>query len=176
MFTKTDDLVKTVADREVQLLQEFAVRREAWDAVHALPPVPEAPLLTSTSSVAEYMRKRLQQLAPVMLERRIRTAILDPGAKGDEAAREVLNRAGFTERPEGRVEFNGPVLIANMQPGQLPWHTKKGDEHGLQDPAGGDRSLPEAPTLERAGAPAAEDAEPRARRADHSRSHTDRSR
>jgi len=93
---------------ETSKIVEMRDRMRAWNEAHPLPTVPAAP---KTKSIAEYMRRRLEQAAPLALERRIRTALLDPGHQGEVAARELLNRSGYTERPEAHYEFNGPVLI-----------------------------------------------------------------
>lgn len=93
---------------ETAKLVEMKDRMAAWNAVHPLPEVLAPP---KTNSVREYMEKRLEQSAPLALERRIRIALLDPGHQGEAAARELLNRSGFSERPETRAEFSGPVFI-----------------------------------------------------------------
>lgn len=80
----------------------------AWNEAHPLPEVPQPP---KTNSIGEYMKKRLEQIAPLALERRVRIAMLDPGHQGEVAARELLNRSGYTERPEFQQTFNGPVFI-----------------------------------------------------------------
>lgn len=89
---------------------------QAWNEAH---PVPELPPPPKTSSVREYMEKRMEQVAPLALERRIRKLVLDPGHQGEVAAREMLNRGGYGERPEVRQTFQGPVLIVNVTADQM---------------------------------------------------------
>lgn len=93
---------------ETAKLSEMKDRMNAWNEAHPIPEVPPPP---KTNSIREYMTKRMEQIAPLALERRIRVALLDPGHQGEVAARELLNRGGFTERPEVHTTFSGPVFI-----------------------------------------------------------------
>lgn len=95
------------AEETAELL-ERRDRMRAWNDAHALPSLPAPP---KSETMAAYIEKRLEQAAPIALERRIRRMMLDPGHEGEAAARELLNRGGFTERPEMKLSFNGPVLI-----------------------------------------------------------------
>lgn len=64
-----------------------------------------------------HVLKRLEQVAPAMLEARIKAA-----QSGDAAAQDaLLDRAGFTRKPEGGVDFNGPVLVLQPEQLKLPW-------------------------------------------------------
>lgn len=101
---------------ETMELKDRAERMRAWNDAHPLPELPKPPKLTS---VREYMEKRIEQSMPLALERRIRVATLDPGHAGELAARELLNRGGFGERPEIRQQFNGPVLLVNVTAEQM---------------------------------------------------------
>lgn len=105
------------ASRTTSLLDEASAQLQALDEAW---PVPEVPRVTSVQAklpAKEFMRQRLENVAPAMLERRIRVAALDPGAAGKEAQQELLDRAGYTRNPEPSLEFNGPVLI--MAPREL---------------------------------------------------------
>lgn len=108
---------------QVSLMAELNARKAAWDALHPLPRVAE-PEVSPTHP--EYVQRRLKQVKPLALERRIRRAIHDPGKDGEEAASELLDRAGHTRKPEGDINFNGPVVVVNMPPSKLPWTTGKG--------------------------------------------------
>lgn len=64
-----------------------------------------------------HVLKRLDSVAPAMLEARIAAAV-----KGDAAAQDaLLDRAGFTRKPEGNVDFSGPVLVLRPEQLNLPW-------------------------------------------------------
>ena len=109
-------------DVEAALLAELTERKQAWDALHPLPRVEEPEVAPNHP---DYIQRRLKQVKPLALERRIRRAIHDPGKEGEEAASELLDRAGHTRKPEGDINFNGPVVVVNMPPSKLPWTTKE---------------------------------------------------
>lgn len=106
---------------ETMELKDRAEKMRAWHDAHPLPKLPPPPKMTS---VREYVEKRIEQSLPLAVERRIRVATLVPGHEGENAARELLNRGGFGERPEIRNQFNGPVLIigtADQMKAQSPY-------------------------------------------------------
>lgn len=116
-------LVPAEKDLREELLAELTLRKEAWDTLHPLPRVEEPEV---GPNHPEYIQRRLKQVKPLALERRIRRAIYDPGKEGEEAAAELLDRAGHTRKPDGDINFNGPVVVVNMPPSKLPWTTGKG--------------------------------------------------
>lgn len=113
---KADHAEALAYAEETMELTEMKDRMRAWNEAH---PVPELPPPAKTSSIREYMEKRLEQVAPLALERRIRKAVLDPGHAGEQAARELLNRGGYSERPELKANYQGPVLIVNISAEQM---------------------------------------------------------
>lgn len=115
----------TAYAEETAVLVEQEDRMAAWNKAHPLPPMPVAAAVSKKLSVREYMKQRLEEVAPYMLERRIRMAALMPDSRGEKAAMELLDRAGFTRRPEAEVRYEGPVLIMNMQRENLPWEAQK---------------------------------------------------
>lgn len=94
----------------------------AWQEVHPLPMLPSADNVMLNLDPRAYIKKRLEQIAPLALERRIRTVLHDPTTKGDRAAEELLDRAGFTRKPPPDQGQRQPVVIVNMKAGDpLPW-------------------------------------------------------
>lgn len=111
----------TKEDLQTSLMAELTARKQVWDTLHPLPRVEEPEV---AAHHPDYIARRLKQVKPMALERRIRRAIHDPGKDGEEAASELLDRAGHTRKPDGDINFNGPVVVVNMPPSKLPWTTR----------------------------------------------------
>lgn len=110
------------SDETSEEIHQMRAAMRAWQEAHPLPQVPTADNDLLTTDPRAYMRKRLEQIAPVALERRIRTVLMDPTGKGDKAAEELLDRAGFTRKPPPDQGQRQPVVIVNMKAGDpLPW-------------------------------------------------------
>lgn len=105
---------------ETESLLDQRGRMAAWDAIHPLPKITAPPELKAGESVHKYLRARAQQAAPLALERIIRRALLQPGASGDAAADNILDRVGFSRKSEPSIENNGPVFIVNFDPSRVP--------------------------------------------------------
>lgn len=105
---------------ETESLLEQKGRMAAWDAVHPLPKITAPPEIKPGESVHRYLRARAAQAAPLALERVIRRALLQPGAGGDAAADNILDRVGFSRKSEPTIENNGPVFIVNFDPSRVP--------------------------------------------------------
>lgn len=98
---------------ETQRLREMKDRMRAWNDAHALPALPPPP---KSSSVHEYTKKRLDQVAPLLLEMKIRKALLDPSEAGLRQADDMLDRQGTTRNPQTANVSTGPVYIINFDP------------------------------------------------------------
>ena len=108
----------THAEVAVAVLAELTSMKQAWDALHPLPQLAEPEVRPIHP---DYVKKRLKQVESIALERRIRRVIHDPGLEGEAAAAELLDRAGYTRKPEADINFNGPVLVVGHPIGELPW-------------------------------------------------------
>ena len=112
---KAPDLQElTVYAEQTNLIREAQERTRALDEAFPIGTIPAAPDLKKMGP-KEYMRQRLESIAPLALERRIRKMVIDPDGGGDTAASELLDRAGFTRNPDGAIDFGGPVLILRQR-------------------------------------------------------------
>lgn len=89
-------------------------------AIHPLPEVPPPPDLKKLGP-KEYVKQRLQDVAPLALERKILAMRFDPGPKGDAAAEDILDRAGYGRKPEVKEHPRSPVQISLSVGQQLPY-------------------------------------------------------
>lgn len=99
---------------ETMRLREARDRMRAWNEAHALPQLPPPPKRMGT--VQQYLKERMDQVAPLMLEMKIRKAMLDPSEGGLRQADDLLDRQGTTRNPGQTAATGGPVLILNFNP------------------------------------------------------------
>jgi hypothetical protein len=94
--------------KEALVLMRLVGIKQAREALHPMPKVPAAPTGVSQK---EYVKQRLEDIAPYLLERKIFTALFNPGDAGDEAAAELLERAGFPRKTDPAPDYRGPVIF-----------------------------------------------------------------
>ena len=95
---------------------------EARQAIHPMPDLPPPPDLRTVGPRA-YVQQRLEDVAPLALERKIYLARFHPGLVGDQAAEELLDRSGHGRRQEGQPDLRGPVVFVNIG-GALPYEAQ----------------------------------------------------
>ena len=106
-----EEAEKTRAQTEEALsLMKLVGIRGAREALHPTPEIPARPDLKQVGG-KEYVKQRLADIAPAMLERKIFTALYNPGAAGDSAAEELLDRAGFPRKADANARGSGPVMF-----------------------------------------------------------------
>jgi hypothetical protein len=86
-------------------------RKAAWDAAHAMPDPAGLPAIDSKLQPKEWVAERLKQIAPYALELKIRSLIFDGNLA---AAEDLLDRAGFTRRPDISPQAQSPVIFVTL--------------------------------------------------------------
>ena len=115
--------VSEQAAESLQWLRATA-RKAARDALVPPPPLPASPPpRPGAQGARQWVEQRLAELAPHAV-RELEMGLLFGGlTQRQEAAKEVLDRAGHSKnRPPSQI-FNGPVLIVNQ--GATPWDKQR---------------------------------------------------
>lgn len=102
-------LAEARAEEAVEVMRMIGIQA-ARQAIHPLPELPEAPSLKDLGP-RDYVKQRLQDIAPLALERQVFDMLYNPTSRGREAAEELLDRAGYPRKPEQTPNFRGPVVF-----------------------------------------------------------------
>lgn len=102
--------VQAQAEEAIQMMRLVGLKA-VREAIHPMPDLPAPPDLKTLGPRA-YVKQRLEDVSPLMIERQIFKAVYNPGAAGDDAAKELLDRAGY-RKSEGSQDFRGSVIIVN---------------------------------------------------------------
>lgn len=104
--------VRAQNEESVELMERVGQRaaREALFPTPALPTPPDAKVL----GPEEYVRQRLRDLAPLALAHQEFELLYGTPGVRREVASEILDRAGYTRKPDPHVDTRGPVVILNQ--------------------------------------------------------------
>lgn len=102
----------TAQAEEALALMRTVGQKAARDALFPMPELPAAPSLSEVGP-AQYIKQRLEQIAPLVLEMKIFESIYGTSAeKRMAAAEELLDRSGMAPRKnDGGGDMRGPVII-----------------------------------------------------------------
>lgn len=118
---KPNAFVQAPSDNELFEGDVFDAKREALkreldlakrSALHPLPEIPAPPELAELGPRA-YVRKRLEDLTPYLLEARIYRLRYGEDHERAKVEEELLDRAGFTRKPDGLEAGNRQVIVVN---------------------------------------------------------------